>query len=144
MNLKDILSISGYSGLFRFIAKSRNGIIVESLADKKRMNVSASSKVVSLEDITIYTDDKDLPLSEALKAIFDKEQGQKSLDAKSSAEDLKKYFAEVVPAYDRDKVYVSDIKKLLSWYNQLQALDLLKFDEEPKEESPEEKKEENQ
>ena len=138
--LKDILSISGYGGLFKFISQGRAGIIVESLEDKKRMNASASAKISALEDIAIFTETEDLPLKGVFKTIFEKENGGVAIKHKSSAEELKNYFTEVLPDYDRDRVYVSDIKKVINWYNILHKLELLNFDEE-EEVKEEEKKE---
>ena len=127
--LKGILSISGQSGLYRLIAESKNNIIVESLDTQKRMPVHSTSKVSSLEDIAIYTESGDVPLKDIFKAIFDKENGGESISAKSSANELKAYFEKVVPDYDKDRVYVSDIKKVLLWYNTLQNKNMLDFTE---------------
>ena len=140
--LKDILSISGYGGLYKFISQGRNGIIVEALDDKKRMNASASAKISALEDIAIFTDTEDLPLSDVFKAIYEKENGGEAISYKSSPEELKNYFAMVLPAYDRDRVYVSDIKKVMQWYNILHMHEMLNFDEETEEETKEETKDE--
>lgn len=140
--LKDILSISGYGGLFKFISQGRTGIIVESLEDKKRMNASATAKISALEDIAIFTDTEDMPLKDVFKAIFDKEDGGESINHKSSADELKNYFAEVLPDYDRDRVYVSDIKKVVQWYNLLHKFDMLNFDEEEESDAETETKEE--
>jgi hypothetical protein len=142
MDLKDILAISGQSGLFKFISQGRQGIIVESFADKKRTCVYATQKVNALADIAIYTDNEEIPLSDIFKNIYKKENGGESIDYKSSPEELKKYMAEICPEYDRERVYVSDIKKVINWYNTLIKLKLLKFDEE-KEEKKEEKEEES-
>jgi hypothetical protein len=131
--LKDILSISGYGGLYKFISQGRNGIIVESLVDQKRMNANANAKISALEDIAIFTDIEDMPLKDVFKAVFDKENGGASINHKSSANELKKYFEEVLPDYDRDRVYVSDIKKVVNWYNILHKFEMLNFDEEVKE-----------
>jgi hypothetical protein len=131
--LKDILSISGYGGLFRFISQGRTGIIVESLEDQKRMNANANAKISALEDIAIFTDIEDMPLKDVFKAVFDKENGGASINHKSSANELKKYFEEVLPDYDRDRVYVSDIKKVINWYNILHKFEMLNFDEEVEE-----------
>jgi len=128
--LKDILSISGYGGLFKFISQGRTGIIVESLEDKKRMNASSTVKISALEDIAIFTDTEDLPLKDVFKAISEKENGGEAIHHKSSADELKNYFIEVLPDYDRDRVYVSDIKKVLNWYNLLRKFEMLNFDEE--------------
>ncbi len=143
MNLKDILAISGQSGLYKFISQGRQGIIVESFEDKKRTCIYATQKVTTLEDIAIYSDDKEVPLADILKTIHDKENGGKSINHKSSPEELKKYMAEILPDYDRDRVYVSDIKKVVQWYNILHKHKLLKFDEkEEKDEKDEKKKKE--
>ncbi len=135
--LKDILSISGYGGLFKFISQGRTGIIVESLEDKKRMNASATAKISALEDIAIFTDTEDIPLKDVFKAISEKEDGGEAISHKSSANELKTYFEEVLPDYDRDRVYVSDIKKVLNWYNALHKFGMLNFDEEEKDETEE-------
>ncbi len=127
--LKGILSISGHSGLFKLVAESKNSIIVESLDTQKRMPVHSSAKVSALEDIAIYTYEGDTPLKDIFKAISDKEEGGAALTPKSSGKELKAYFSEVVPEYDDDRVYVSDIKKVLMWYNALQKKELLDFSE---------------
>jgi hypothetical protein len=135
MNLKDILAISGYSGLFRFVSQGNSGVIVEGLVDKKRMNATASARVSALEDIAIYTSDKEIPLKEVIIRIFKKEDGKPTIDPKSPNDKLKKYFEEVVPEYDREKVYVSDMKKLYGWYNILLSQNMIDMVEEPKEET---------
>ena len=135
--LKDILSISGYGGLYKFISQGRTGIIVEALEDKKRMNASATAKISALEDIAIFTDVEDIPLKDVFKAIYDKENGGESINHKSSANELKDYFAEVLPDYDRDRVYVSDIKKVINWYNVLHKFDMLNFEEAEEDKSEE-------
>ena len=128
--LKGILAISGHQGLFKHIAESKNNIIVESLDTGKRMPVYASAKVSALEDIAIYTTTSDVPLKEVFKAIHEKENGGEALNPKSSSNDLKTYFGEVLSDYDRDRVYVSDIKKVLLWYNPLHSKEMLDFTEE--------------
>jgi Ribonuclease G/E len=144
--LKDILAIGGYSGLYKFISQGRNGIIVESFDTKQKMNAQSNAKISALEDIAIFTYEEDIELKDVFKKIYDKENGGASINHKSSAKELKSYMSEILPNYDEDRVYVSDIKKLISWYNILQKLDLLDFtkkeeetEEEPKEE-PKEKK----
>lgn len=127
--LKGILSISGQSGLFKLVAESKSNIIVESLENSKRMPVHSTSKVSALEDIAIYTENGDVPLKEIFKAISDKENGAAAISPKVSSNELKAYFEEVVPEYDRDRVYISDIKKVLLWYNILQEKELLDFSE---------------
>lgn len=136
--LKGILAISGQPGLFKMVAESKNNIIVESLETKKRIPTYSSSKVSALEDIAIYTETGDIPLKEILKAIYDKEEGGVALSHKSSGNELKAYFEEVVPDFDKDRVYVSDIKKVLLWYNTLHDKEMLDFSEvEEKEEATE-------
>lgn len=127
--LKGILSISGQSGLFKMVAESKNNIIVESLDTQKRIPVYSTAKVSALEDIAIYTETSDVPLKEIFKAISDKEEGGVALSHKSSGNELKKYFEEVVPDFDKERVYVSDIKKVLLWYNELHEKDMLDFTE---------------
>jgi hypothetical protein len=149
MDLKDIMSISGKSGLFKTVAQTKNGLIVESIVDKKRFPVYISDKVSALEDISIFTNNKDLPLKEVIDMIFKKENGGQCIDPKIDDAKLKKYFEEVLPDYDKERVYVSDIRKLFTWYNLLQSHGLLKMEEEKKDDEQkevtgaEEKKEEN-
>lgn len=128
--LKDLMAISGHAGLFKFISQARNGIIVESLDTGKRMNAFATMKVSALEDIAIYTEDKEIPLEEVLLTLFKYENGGESISPKSDPEELKDYFSAILPEYDRERVYVSDIKKVLTWYNLLLQFDLLKAGEE--------------
>jgi len=131
MDLKEIMSVSGQSGLYKYISQGRNGIIVESFSDKKRSFINASSKVSSLEDIAIFTSEEEVPLKQVLKSIFEHENGGPAPDPKSSPEELKAYMEKILPTYDHERVYVSDIKKLVAWYNALLSLNLLSFEEEP-------------
>ncbi|MFW5753916.1 MAG: DUF5606 domain-containing protein [Marinilabiliaceae bacterium] len=141
--LKGILAISGKPGLYKMITNARNSIIVESLIDGKRMPAYATSKISSLEDISIFTDDGDANLAEVFARIF--EQGIAINPAKASANDLKKAFREALPEYDEDRVYVSDIKKVFSWYNLLkekeiitsESVEELRKEEEDQDENPE-------
>lgn len=135
--LKGILSISGQSGLYKMVAEAKNHIIVESLDTKKRMPVYSTVKVSALEDIAIYTLNEDLPLKEVFKSISDKENGGVAISPKVSGKELKTYFESVVPEYDKDRVYVSDIKKVILWYNTLQEKELLDFSEPVTETEPE-------
>jgi len=140
--LKGILAISGQPGLFKMVAESKNNIIVESLETGKRMPAYSTSKISALEDIAIFTDADDIPLKDVFKAISEKEDGGKTINHKSSSKELRDYFGEVLPEYDRDRVYVSDIKKVLLWYNTLQEKDMLDFSEEEEtEENNDEKSE---
>lgn len=125
MILKDILAIGGYSGLYKYLSQSRNGIIVESLTDGKKVNAPATAKISALSDIAIYTEEEEMPLSKIYDTIFAKEEGKQTISHKASANELKAFFEEILPDYDKDRVYVSDIKKVVSWYNTLQALDML-------------------
>lgn len=140
--LKDILSISGHSGLFKYISQARNGMIVESLETSKRMNAFATMKVNSLKDIAVFTRGEEVNLEEVFKKIFEKTDGGSTIDNKSEPDKLKAYFTEILPEYDEDRVYVSDIRKILGWYNILHGLDMLKFEKEaaPGAESQSEKK----
>jgi len=131
--LKEIISISGHSGLFKFVSQGRQGIIVESLIDGKRINVPVTAKVSAISDIAVFTDSGEVALREVLAKIKEMEDGKPAIDPKSDPKEIVKYFAKAMPDYDRDRVYTSDIKKIITWYNQLQAhnlLDLLK-EEEP-------------
>ena len=129
MILKDFLAISGEQGLFRFIAQGRNAIIVEHLETGKRSTAHGTAKVSSLEDISIFTESEDLLLGKVFDKIFEKENGGPAVDAKSPVEKLKNYFDEVLPEYDKNRVYPSDIKKVILWYNTLHKLNLLVKDE---------------
>ena len=133
IKLKDIMSISGKGGLFRYIAQARNGIVVESLEDGKRHIAPATARVSSLEDIAIFTNDEELPLADIFFQIHEKAEGKETLSHKSDAAELKSYFEELVPDYDQDRVYASDIKKVFQWYNQLHAHDLLEVIEKEEE-----------
>lgn len=137
--LKDLMAISGYGGLFKFISQARNGVIVESLETGKRMNAFATMKVSALEDIAIYTEEKEIPLEDVFVSLHKYENGGEAISPKSDPDELKDYFSAVLPAYDRERVYVSDIKKVLTWYNLLRKYELLNFEEEKKASGPPEK-----
>jgi len=140
--LKDIMSISGQGGLFKFISQARNGIIVESLENGKRMQAFSTMKVNSLKDIAVFTTKEEVRLEDVLKKIFDKESGGASIDPKSSPDELKSYFLKILPDFDQERVYISDIKKMISWYNILQKHNLMKFEEEKETDKTSEGKEE--
>ena len=135
--MKEILSISGYSGLFKLISSTKNGIIVEDIETKKRLPAYTTSKVSSLRDIAIFKEDgEEVSLIEVLKSISTKEKSKAAIDPKKADnESLKAYFAEVLPNYDRERVYVSHIKKVLTWYNQLQRCNMLDVLDEKEEEA---------
>jgi len=125
IQLKDILAISGKGGLFKFIAQARNGIVVESLEEQKRHVAPATARVSSLEDIAIFTLDEEVPLADIFYMIHEKSEGNETLSHKAPVEELKNRFRELVPEYDEDRVYVSDIKKVFQWYNQLHKNEML-------------------
>lgn len=133
IDLTGIISISGQPGLFKIVAQSKNGIIVEGLSDKKRVNVYASTKVSTLSDISMFTTGDDKPIEEIMTTIFEKEKGGPAVDHKADDKAVEKYFGEILPDYDKDRVYVSNIRKLLNWYNALQVSGNLKEKEEKKE-----------
>ena len=135
IKLKDIMSISGKGGLFRYIAQARNGIVVESLEDGKRHVAAATARVSSLEDIAIFTNEEEVPLADIFFQIHEKAEGKETLSHKTDAAQLKAYFEELVPDYDQERVYVSDIKKVFQWYNQLQTHELLEVIEKEEETS---------
>ena len=130
MILKDILAISGEPGLFKFIAQGKNAIIVEHLETKKRSSAYGSAKVSSLDDIAIFTEKEDMPLSKVFNIIHEKGNGGPAIDSKVDGAKLKSWFEEILPDYSKDKVYTSDIKKVAQWYNILHNLNLL-VKEEP-------------
>ena len=121
--LKEILAVSGKPGLYKLVSKGNNLLIIESLTDKKRIPAYARDKVISLSDVSIYTDDEEVPLSKVLTSIKEKEDGKNiSIDlSKAQPDDFRAYLAEVLPNFDRERVYPSDIKKLLKWYELLIA-----------------------
>ena len=133
MNLEGILSIAGKAGLYKMVSQAKNTIIVESIVDKKRMPLYASHQVSALEDIGIYTYSDTVPLSEIFDAIALKEEGKQCLNHKSSKEEMFSWMREVLPEFDEDQVYHSDIKKLAQWYNILQEHGLI---EVPKKKAP--------
>ena len=138
MGLKDILVISGHGGLFKFISQGRNCVIVENLGDQKRTTIPTTAKISMLEEIAVFTINDDISLREVFKKIQTKENGGAAIPHKSPDAELKKYFVEVLPEYDQDRVYVSDIRKVLMWYNLLHELGFTDF------EAPEEEKKEGE
>lgn len=130
MKLSEIIAVQGMSGLYKTVAQAKNSVIVEALSDKKRMPVYASQRVNSLEAISVFCVDKDIPLADVFKKIAEKEKKGPALDHKSSEADMIKYFGEVLPDFDKERVHTSDIRKMLMWYNILQANNMLDFEEE--------------
>lgn len=129
--IRRILSISGKPGLFRLVSQGKNMLIVEALQTGKRMPAYAHDKVISLGDVAIYTTGDDMPLPEVLDKVAAK-TGTQPVDVKGFADDkaLREYFREILPEFDDDRVYTTDIRKLFSWYNQLLAAGFTKFTEE--------------
>lgn len=134
-----VLTISGKPGLYRLLSSGRNMLVVEVVdATKKRMPIHNTDKVVMLDDIAIYTDTEEIPLREVFKKIYEKEGAVLSIDLKmATPEELVAYFEEILPDYDRERVYLTHIKKMYSWYNILVANGIVDF-EEPAEEGTEE------
>lgn len=132
--LKEILSISGKPGLFKLISNTPNALIVESLLDGKRSPAYSNAKIIALEDISIYTENEDIPLKSVFKRIFEKENGKPAINHKESANAITAYIESVLPEYDKNRVYVSDMRKMIQWYNLLLSKNLLNFEEEGKQE----------
>ena len=135
-DLSKILAISGQSGLYLYISQARNGAIVEALSDKKRTSVSMTSKITSLADISIYTDDKEVKLQDVFLSMKEVLGESDAPSSKSSADELKALFEKALPAYDRDRFYVSHMKKVVDWYNNLKkyaSLDFVNPEEETEE-----------
>ena len=135
MDLKEILAIAGKPGLYKMIGQTKNGAVVESLVDGKRFTAFVHERISSLEEISIYTVDEDMSLKDVFKKIHEKQEGGKAIDPKSGNKELQAFFEEAVPEYDRERVYTSDIKKVIKWYNLLHANDMLDFTEEEEEEA---------
>lgn len=130
MGLDKILSIAGKPGLYKLLTQTRTGFIAESLIDGKKISVSLRSNVSVLSEIAIYTLDEELPLREVFLKIQVKEKGKKtSVSHKVEKIKLEEYFFEVLPNYDEDRVYASDIKKVVQWYNLLHDQGITDFDE---------------
>jgi len=128
MSLDKILSIATKPGLYQMVTQTRAGFVAVSLLDGKKMTVNLKNNVSVLSEIAIYTLQEEMPLLEVFKKIATKEGGNKtSISHKADKIDLEAYFFEVLPNYDEDRVYASDIKKVIQWYNILQANDLLDF-----------------
>lgn len=130
MDLRTVLSVSGKPGLFKLIAHQKNGVVVESLLDGKRTAISANANVSSLGDIAIYTYEEEVPLRDVFKAMAEVTEGKEALSHKSSKDQLEDFFGEVLPKFDQERVYASDIKKVVQWFNILVKNDLLSILEE--------------
>jgi hypothetical protein len=126
-DLSKILAISGQSGLYLYISHARNGAIVEALADKKRSSVGMTSKITSLSDISIYTEDEEVKLQQVFLNMKEVLGDADAPSAKSPADELKALFEKALPDYDRDRFYVSHMKKVVEWYNALKKYASLDF-----------------
>lgn len=133
--LKSILSISGKQGLYKLVSQGKNMLIVESLQTKKRQPAYANEKVVSLGDIAIYTTEEEVPLGKVLQTIYEKEGKEIQMSQYKTPEDYKNFFLEILPNYDQERVYNTDIKKIMSWYNVLVASGMTEFYAEEKKET---------
>ena len=136
MGLEKILSVAGKPGLYKLITQTRTGFVAESLLDGKRITVSLRASVSVLSEIAIYTLEEEVPLREVFEKIQSKEDGGKtSISHKDEKIKLEEYFFEVLPNYDEDRVYVSDIKKVIQWYNILTDNKIIDFSSEKEEAS---------
>ena len=131
-DLTKILTVSGHRGLFLYVAQARNGVIAESLSDTKRMVFDAKSRITTLADIAIYTQTEELKLSEVFLALQKVLDGKEAPSAKSSDEELKSLFLKAIPDYDPDRFYISHMKKVVEWYNELLKYASLDFETEDK------------
>ena len=129
MKIDKVISISGKPGLYTLVTQSSNGFIAENLDSNKKTSVPASANVSLLNNIAIYTQTEEVPLADVFKKIFDKENGGEAINHRSSEKELRDYMSEVLPDYDEDRVYKSDLKKLFQWYNILLKNGLLVAEE---------------
>ncbi len=127
MELKEVLAISGQSGLYKFIAQSQRGIIVESLVDGRRSTTSQTARVSALNEISIFTESEDIPLGQLFQNMFEYYKGEQGVSHKDTDARVKEGFAASLPDYDRDRVRLSDMKKAFAWYNTLVAAGMTSF-----------------
>jgi len=141
MKLNEILAISGHSGLFKLIAQGKNNIIVESLLDGKRMPAFSTDRLNSLSDIALFTTGEELPLKDVFQRMYEVfDHKEVELNFKKQTKEMIALFEKAIPEYDKERVYTSDIKKIMTWYNILVKNKLLPFEEEPTEEIKKEEK----
>jgi hypothetical protein len=129
MDLKDFLAIAGKPGLFKNIGTSKNGVIVETIPEGKKVTAFAHERISSLAEISIFTTGEDVPLADVFKKISDAYEGKEAIDPNSGAAELRAFMEKVLPDYDPERVYNSDIKKIVRWYNLLAGNQLLDFSE---------------
>lgn len=141
MSLQKILAISGKPGLYELKIQTRTGFVAESLLDGKRITVGLRNNVSLLSEIAVYTYTEEVKLAEVFKAIATKENEGAAISHKEDGIQLMNYFREVMPEYDEDRVYLSDVKKIINWYNLLQPKGFVSLEELSKEEASEEESE---
>ena len=129
MNLKSIISITGKPGLYKIVSQTKSGFIVESLAEGKKLPVYSTDKVSALEDICIYTTTEDMPIIEVYTKVYDTTKGAAAIDHNAKPEELRAYLAKIVPEFDQERVYNSDLKKLFLWFNILVKSEFFKQQE---------------
>lgn len=144
MDLSKILSIAGKPGLYQMISSTKNGVLVESLIDGKRIPAFSHERISSLEEISVFTQIDDVPLKQIFHSIYNITNNQQALSHKSSTNELVAFFESVLPTYDKDRVYTSDIKKMIQWYNLLQAKGLVDLVEDEKPEGGDSDSKENE
>jgi hypothetical protein len=128
MNLEKLMSISGKPGIFNLVLQTRTGFVVESLLDKKKLTIKLNSNVSLLSEISVFTYNDDVKLFEIFKSIAKKEESKVTISHKEPNEIILKYFREILPEYDQERVYASDIKKILNWYNILHQNNLVSLE----------------
>jgi hypothetical protein len=133
MDLSKILAISGKTGLFNSLAQTKTGVVVESLIDGKRFPAFAHDRISSLAEISVFTNEDDVPLEDVFKKMFEKYEGKQAIDHKADGDELKALMLEILPDYDQERVYTSDIKKIVMWYNLLVEKEMLDFSDEESE-----------
>jgi hypothetical protein len=138
MDLSKVLSIAGKSGLFKVVSQAKNAVIVESLIDNKRFPAFGHDKISSLEEISVFTTGEDIPLKDVFRAFFQKLEGKSAPDYKNDNKALKQFFLDMVPDFDQERVYVSDMKKMVSWYNLLLEHQMVDLEEDKTAETTEE------
>ncbi len=117
MEFSKIIAVTGKPGLFEILSQTKTGVIVKSIVDGKRFPITATHNVSLLENIAIYTYEEEVPLAQVIKNIADKEDGKESISHKESNNTLLAYFSEVLPGFDEERVYASNVKKVIQWYN---------------------------
>jgi len=143
MNLKEILAISGRPGLYKLVAQNKTGLIVESMEDDKRFPVYSTHQISALEEISIFTYEEDVPLVEVFEKMYKVLEGKPAMSPKSNKKDMMDFFETVLPNYNKEQVYASDVKKLLQWYNLFHKYGMLTFDEKKEDDKVDEPKVEN-